>query len=819
MAERPPSRDPFELCGSTITEKYRITELVGSGGFGVVYRGVHTGFGEPIAVKCLKIPDDLPIEERDRLLTRLQDEGRVLHRLSKLTSGIVQALDVGAMTTSRGQWVPYLVLEWLEGESLSEYLRARLERGEPAMSIDEAAELLEPAARALGIAHRHKVAHRDVKPDNLYLTEVGGQRTLKVLDFGIAKVLTHTSFTAAPNATLVQPTAFTPSYGAPEQFNKKRGATGPWTDVFALCLIVVELVTGQRALDGDDPTQLYIAAADPAARPTPRLRGVDTTDAVEVVLRRALAVDPQDRFSDADAFWDALREALGKKIDGRERTDVSETGEYVTRHAMDLEIGPEGGDDHDQKRTKVAGKRKGEPTDAKDNATERSVGAPVAKAHSRDLAVQVLEADDDGAPTHKFGGAPKASPRAPADRDGHGHTLRAADVPADADRATGSRAAEAPRRNPKAPADRPGSSPPRTTAGRAGSLPKAGRDETVEPPSEGAPSSDGRGGFRVPWTFLIVLAALAGAVLLYLELEGGRGPAVGAGTASAHRTSAVTTSPAPVTTRTSSAVRTTSVEPPDAARPGADADASLPDAGPDAATAPPAPPGMVYVPPAELDAGSEAHGFFIDKTEVTVSDFRTCVQAGRCAPARSVMLLEPTASLDQAVVAFAQNWIEVCNENRGAVDHPVNCVKHAEARDYCRFRSKRLPTAGEWRLAAGGPTARVYPWGAEPPGCDQACFGLNDQALCLPKGANPTSCAVGSKHDESPFGALDMAGNVSEWVADEGPDEGDGGLPRRMVLGGSFVDGEDAMKTSFAKSVPAVTQFPHIGFRCAKTAP
>src|SRR5688572_22108459 len=285
-----PSDDPFGLSGQTIEGKYRVAAVIGDGGFGVVYRGVHEGFGELIAIKCLKMPTSLDAEQRDALLETLRGEGRILHRLSRATSGIVQALDVGAFTTQAGVWVPYLVLEWLEGQTLGQYLRDRRDRGEYGMSIAEAIQLLAPAARALAVAHAHKVAHRDVKPANLFLTDVGGTRTLKVLDFGIAKVLAdHPTFTEALAATRQGPSAFTPRYGAPEQFNKARGATGPWTDVFALALIFVELVSGKRALEGDDPTQLYIASADPALRPTLRARGFDAPEAIERVPDKALS--------------------------------------------------------------------------------------------------------------------------------------------------------------------------------------------------------------------------------------------------------------------------------------------------------------------------------------------------------------------------------------------------------------------------------------------------------------------------------------------------------------------------------------------------
>ncbi|WP_233561979.1 serine/threonine protein kinase, partial [Sorangium cellulosum] len=306
-----PSDDPFGLAGQTIEGKYRVAAVIGDGGFGVVYRGVHEGFGELIAIKCLKLPTSLDAAQRDALLETLRGEGRILHRLSRATSGIVQALDVGAFTTQAGVWVPYLVLEWLEGQTLGQYLRDRRERGQAGMSIPEALQLLAPAARALAVAHAHKVAHRDVKPANLFLTDVGGVLTLKVLDFGIAKVLAdHPTFTEALAATRQGPSAFTPRYGAPEQFNKARGATGPWTDVFALALIFVELVSGQRALEGDDPTQLYIASADPAVRPTLRTRGLpDAPEAIERVLDKALSIEPKHRFTNAGEFWDALAAA------------------------------------------------------------------------------------------------------------------------------------------------------------------------------------------------------------------------------------------------------------------------------------------------------------------------------------------------------------------------------------------------------------------------------------------------------------------------------------------------------------------------------
>lgn len=330
-----PASDRFNLCGTTLEDKYRVVEPIGAGGFGVVYRGEHVRFGEPIAIKCLQVAGKLDREQRQELMRQLEEEGAVLHRLSKRCSAIVQALDVGELSTPDGAWVPYLVLEWLEGRPLSAELSRRRHSGRP-YTLEQALDLLQPAVEALALAHRQKIAHRDVKPENLYLCERDGGQQLKVLDFGIAKVLaSHAAFTASPAATHERPTAFTPRYGAPEQFNKRLGATGPWTDVFALALIVVEMVSGQRALDGDNPTQLYVAATDPRARPTLRLVGVDPGDDVEEVLDRALAIEPTDRFPDAAAFWDALKSAVTGETD-EGASDVSATGDFVADRGLGI---------------------------------------------------------------------------------------------------------------------------------------------------------------------------------------------------------------------------------------------------------------------------------------------------------------------------------------------------------------------------------------------------------------------------------------------------------------------------------------------------
>jgi eukaryotic-like serine/threonine-protein kinase len=303
--------DPFDWVGATLDGKYQVDAVVGRGGFGVVYRAHHLGFNEKVAVKCLRIPQTMLGAARDEFEQNFLAEGRLLHQLSKATAGIVQALDVGAVVSPNKTWTPFIVLEWLDGQTLETNFSERRKSGLGGRTLKEAVDMLDSAARALALAHEQGIAHRDIKPANLFLAEVGGRRTLKVLDFGIAKVVSESeSFSKAFEETGASLQAFTARYGAPEQFSRRYGSTGPWSDVFSLTLVLIEAVVGHSALDGTDAAQLFIAAADTTRRPTLRAHGVDPGDAIEAVLSVALSVDPKERYPNAGAFWDALQAAV-----------------------------------------------------------------------------------------------------------------------------------------------------------------------------------------------------------------------------------------------------------------------------------------------------------------------------------------------------------------------------------------------------------------------------------------------------------------------------------------------------------------------------
>lgn len=290
------AEDRLQLVGTTLEGKYRIDGVVAEGGFALVYRATHLVWNRPVAVKAFYALAGLPESQRAKLVEDFLREGALLAELSERSAAIVQARDVGTLTTPSGEHVPYMILEWLDGSTLEAVLADERARHSPLRSASETVALLEPVAEALALAHRKGIAHRDVKPPNIYI--LGDPRAdycaVKLLDFGIAKVVQDAQKVAGSfSKTSGSVTSFTPAYGAPEQFSRTHGATGPWTDVFALALVAAEVLSGKEPLAGDSFVQLGFAASDRTRRPTPRALGAVVPDAVEEVFAKALAVSPK----------------------------------------------------------------------------------------------------------------------------------------------------------------------------------------------------------------------------------------------------------------------------------------------------------------------------------------------------------------------------------------------------------------------------------------------------------------------------------------------------------------------------------------------
>jgi hypothetical protein len=295
------SATPDNLSGSLIDGRYRVDRAVASGGFGTVYAAFHIGLSTPVAVKVLDLPEKLGHEQLAERVGAFLEEARTLKRLRH--PNIVAALDVGLLPEdASGVRRPFIAMEWCGGPTLKKLLEER--RGLP-MSPAEAWRIFAPLLAAMEYAHGAGVAHRDLKPASVVLeaapTGGGGALTPRVIDFGIAKILSPDDRAGSGETrTASRGSPFTPRYAAPEQLVGTR--TGPWTDVHALALIFVEMTTGRPALgeDGD----AAIAGIDPV-RPTPKARGVDV-GALEPILARALALRPADRHPDAGALRRAM---------------------------------------------------------------------------------------------------------------------------------------------------------------------------------------------------------------------------------------------------------------------------------------------------------------------------------------------------------------------------------------------------------------------------------------------------------------------------------------------------------------------------------
>lgn len=314
------AQDLFGIVGTAIAGTYEVEAVVAEGGFAIVYRALHKGFGAKVALKCLKLSRKVGPERQAEFLAQFKAEAALLFQLSASIPTVVRPLHIDALTTADGTFVPYMVLEWLEGETLAAIIHHRAADRLPPPPLKRLVRLLGPVAQALARAHDFTAAdgtavsivHQDVKPENIFVASVAGEQVVKILDFGVAKAQSVASQVAgASSGGGVH--SFTPAYAAPEQWApEKLGATGPWTDVWGLALTLVEAMAGRPVIDGDIATMKNIAL-DPVARPTPLNNDVEVAPEVEEVFERALALEPKNRQANVGQFWDELLVALGMK--------------------------------------------------------------------------------------------------------------------------------------------------------------------------------------------------------------------------------------------------------------------------------------------------------------------------------------------------------------------------------------------------------------------------------------------------------------------------------------------------------------------------
>ncbi len=252
--------------------------MLGEGGAGIVYQGVNLILNERVAIKCIKPSENAADPHGERTFLK---EAKLLFTLAH--PGIVRMYDVGEVDTVRGR-VPYVVLEFIDGVSLEDDVKRRAREKKPYTPLEIEAVMLR-VLEAVTFAHERGVVHRDLKPSNVML--VGDQ--VKVLDFGTAR--------SGDQATRLT-TQFTPRYAAPEQWDPSRGDRGPWTDVYALGLVLYEMGVLAPAMSGDDvPSLIHATMSD--IRPLVRAVRPELSPTFDGILARSLAIAPSAAFATA----------------------------------------------------------------------------------------------------------------------------------------------------------------------------------------------------------------------------------------------------------------------------------------------------------------------------------------------------------------------------------------------------------------------------------------------------------------------------------------------------------------------------------------
>ncbi len=277
---------------------YRLLRLLGSGGMGEVYLAEDARIGQQVAIKIIRsegiaYPQGESAKEAARLFER---EAKAIARLDH--PNILPLYAYGEETMDE-QLLTYLVMPYRKEGTLANWLRQR-GSAEP-LSPAEVAPLLQQAAEALQHAHRQQVIHQDIKPSNFLIRlreDYPDRPDLLLADFGIAKL---TSATASASQSI----RGTPTYMAPEQWE---GHPLPATDQYALAILVYELLVGRPPFQGG-PGQVmrqhYLAPPTAPSTLNPRLSA-----AIDAVLLRALAKQPDERFTSVTAFALAFQEAV-----------------------------------------------------------------------------------------------------------------------------------------------------------------------------------------------------------------------------------------------------------------------------------------------------------------------------------------------------------------------------------------------------------------------------------------------------------------------------------------------------------------------------
>ncbi len=274
--------------GQTLGGKWRLDKLLGVGGMAAVYEATHKNNLKNVAVKVLHAE----LQRNEGVRTRFLREGYVANKVKH--PGAVAAIDDGI----DDEGAVFLVMELLSGQSLAQRVDSQGGKLPPREVLVVAEGILD----VLAAAHAQNVVHRDLKPDNIFLTADGG---VKVLDFGVARVLENTGEAKTRTGIVMG----TPEYMPPEQARGRSEHIDGRTDLWAVGAMMYRLIAGRYVHIADTQNEvLLLAMTEPPKSITEAVPTINPK--VAAVIDRALAYEPADRFPDAEAMRAAVKEAL-----------------------------------------------------------------------------------------------------------------------------------------------------------------------------------------------------------------------------------------------------------------------------------------------------------------------------------------------------------------------------------------------------------------------------------------------------------------------------------------------------------------------------
>jgi serine/threonine-protein kinase len=285
----PPVADP--LIGVVVAERYRIVELLGRGGMGIVYRVEHSRIGKLLAMKLLTGE----LTRNREVVRRFKQEALTASKLS--SPNTVQVFDFGV-----SEGLTYLVMELVAGEDLARTLRAT-----GPMPYSRLGKIVIQVCTSLAEAHNMGIVHRDVKPENVMLLRApDGTDVAKVLDFGLAKLREGADLNDVTSAGAI---VGTPYFMSPEQIRGE--AVDPRSDIYALGALLYRGLTGHYPFNGPTPMSVFTKHLTESPAPLiERAPDRDIPPGVSAIVLKALAKNPEDRFQKVEDLQSALVEEI-----------------------------------------------------------------------------------------------------------------------------------------------------------------------------------------------------------------------------------------------------------------------------------------------------------------------------------------------------------------------------------------------------------------------------------------------------------------------------------------------------------------------------